>query len=397
MSTVLFTWELGGNLGHLVRYLPIARLLRQRGHEVLFVLRERDMFSAMIAAEGFASVQAPFCFDRGAASRELVNYADILAANGFGDPDHLSGLMNGWSSIFREFRPEVVVAQSAPSSLLAAYLERIPAMRVDCGFGCPPDEAPFPGFRPWLNVGREELLAREQRVLGHVNRVCAGRRAPGFSSLQAVFRTADDLLLTVPELDHYTGRRGGRYVGPICSLGEGAEAEWPAGPARRIFVYLRPFEGLPAILQILSSDGCTVIAVLPGAGDELCSAFSSPSFRISTAPVRLSRLLPTTDIAITHGGHGLASACLLAGVPMLLVPQVAEQLMTVYNYERLGIGKGVRGDEVEAKFASAFTRMLRDSSYRENAGRLSRKYASYDQVEVIRRLSAAIEEKAGGG
>jgi len=63
----------------------------------------------------------------------------------------------------------------------------------------------------------------------------------------------------------------------------------------------------------------------------------------------------------------------------------------------LGVGKSVRGDEVEAKFASAFTRMLRDSSYRENARRLSRKYASYDQVEVIRRLSTAIEEKAGGG
>ena len=81
---------------------------------------------------------------------------------------------------------------------------------------------------------------------------------------------------------------------------------------------------------------------------------------------------------------------------MLLVPQVAEQLMTVYNYERLGIGRGVRSDEVGAKFSSAFTRMLGDSSYRENAGRLSRKYAGYDQEEVARRLSAAIEERAGG-
>jgi hypothetical protein len=40
--------------------------------------------------------------------------------------------------------------------------------------------------------------------------------------------------------------------------------------------------------------------------------------------------------------------------------------------------------------------MLRDSSYRENAGRFSRKYAGYGQVEVVRRLSAAIEKKAGG-
>jgi UDP:flavonoid glycosyltransferase YjiC (YdhE family) len=397
MSRVLLTWELGYNLGHLVRHLPVARLLKERGHEVLFALRERDVYRAMIAEGGFASVQAPFCFDREAASRELLSYVDILAANGFGDPGHLSGLMDGWSAICRQFRPDVVVAQSSPSSLLAAHLERIPAMRLDCGFGCPPDESPFPGFRPWLNVGWEELLAREQRVLGHVNLVCAGCGAPRFSSLQEVFRTADDLLLTVPELDHYTGRRGGSYLGPICNLDEGVDVEWPEGPARRIFVYLRPFEGLPAILQIISSGGCGVIAALPGAGDDLCSAYSSPSFRISTAPVRLSRLLPDADIAITHGGHGLASACLLAGVPMLLVPQVAEQLMTVYNYERLGIGKGVRSDEVGAKFSSAFMRMLGDPSYRENAGRLSRKYAGYDQAEVVRRLSAAIEERTDGG
>jgi UDP:flavonoid glycosyltransferase YjiC (YdhE family) len=397
MSNILFTWELGGNLGHLVRYLPIACLLRQSGHEVLFAIREREIFNSMIAEEGFASVQAPFCFDSEAAARELVNYADILAANGFGDPEQLSCLMNGWSSIFCVFRPDVVVAQSAPSSLLAANLDRIPAMRVDCGFGCPPDEAPFPGFRPWMNVGREVLLAREQRVLGHVNRVSAERGGPAFCSLQEVFRTGFDLLLTVPELDHYPGRRAGRYIGPICGLDVGADVGWPEGSARCVFVYLRPFDGLPAILQALSSGGCTVNAVLPGAGDDLCSAFSSRSIRISTAPVSLSRLLPTADIAISHGGHGLASACLLAGVPMLLVPQVAEQLMTVYNFERLGIGKGVRSDEVGAKFSSAFTRMLMDTSYRENAGRLSRKYASYDQVEVVRRLSAAIEKKADGG
>jgi UDP:flavonoid glycosyltransferase YjiC (YdhE family) len=393
MSRILFTWELGANLGHLGRYLPIARQLGLRGHEVLFAIRNQSSFSALIFGNGFSSVQAPLCSTLDAATGDMVNYADILAMNGFGSADQLSGLMDGWSSIFQEFRPDLITAQSAPSSLLAAHLARIPAMRVDCGFGCPPDEAPFPSFRPWLDVSREGLLTREQHVLEHINQVCSMYQAPAFATIQDVFRTDTDLLLTVPELDHYTGRRNGRYIGPI-NAEEGEVPAWPDGSGRRIFVYLRPFKGLPEILDSLSSSNCNVIAVLPGIDDELCSTYSSPSFRISKAPVRILHMLSETDIAITHGGHGVASASLLAGVPMLLVPQVAEQLMTVYNFERLGVGKGVKHHEVAGKFKAAFKSMQKDHHYRQNAMRLSRKYAGFDQEGAIRQVCLAIEEKA---
>ncbi len=396
MSNILFTWELGSNLGHLGRHLPLAKLLRQRGHQILFAFRELDRFGSVAQKEGFKSVQAPFCLHNEFASRELLNYADILAANGFGNHEQLSSLMKGWSAIFQEFIPDVIVAQFAPSSLLAALLNGVPAVRIDCGFGCPPDESPYPCFRPWLNVAQEDLLVREQSVLENINRVCDERGASVFTSLQSVFKADCDFLQTHPELDHYTGRRNGNYVGPIFNLDEGDDIEWPENNGPRIFVYLRPFEGLPLILHALKSCDCSVIAALPGIGDDFRSAFSLPSLKISTTPVRLANLLPEANIAITHGGHGLASACLLAGVPMLLVPQVAEQLMTVYNYERLGIGKGIKHDEATTKFESALQRMLKDSSYRDNAGRLSKKYAGYDQTETVKKLCDAIEAKASG-
>lgn len=396
MSRILLTWELGGNLGHLWRYLPVAHQLRQRGHRVLFALIDHGRFRDRLAVAEIDSVQAPNFLDHAAASLELLNYADILAANGFGAPEPLERLMAGWSGIFNEFRPDAVVAQFAPSSLMAAHLARIPAMRVDCGFGCPPESAPFPSFRPWLNPAMDDLLAREQRVLGTINLVCAEQGAGAFARLQDVFRTDSDLLITVPELDHYTGRRGGRYVGPVFDCAGGCEPEWPAGAGPRIFVYLRPFEGLPTVLRALSLSRCRVIAFLPGIGDEFRTAFSSSTLRVSDEPVRLARLLQTTDIAITHGGHGAASACLMAGVPMLLVPQLAEQLMTVYNFERLGIGKGVKSDEVGTRFEAEFAKMVRSRSCRENAKRLSRKYAGYDQEVTVRTICDAIEKTAAG-
>jgi UDP:flavonoid glycosyltransferase YjiC (YdhE family) len=396
MSNILFTWEMGGNWGHIAKQLIITRALRQRGHRCLFAARDVLTATFQMAGERFDILQAPFYSTPEGESRLLFSYADILSVNGFDAQEPLSQLVKEWHAIFDKVAPDAVVADFAPTALLAAKLKGIPVLRVDTGFGLPPNEAPYPSFRPWHHVSREDLLAREQRLLGHINQICVKRMFPAFSSLQEAFRTGGDLLLTFPELDHYTGRRNGKYVGPIFNLDEGADMEWPDGSVTCIFVYLRPFEGLKTILRTLSSSGCNVIASIPGIGDDLLTTFSSPSFRISRSPVRLTHLLAKTDIVITHGGHGLASACLLAGVPMLLLPQVAEQLMTVYNFERLGIGKGVRCDEVAVKFAPALRRMLKDSSYRENAGRLSLKYAGYDQTDVVRKICMAIEENACG-
>lgn len=396
MSRVLFTWELGGHLGHLGRHLPIARLLRLRGHEIMFAIRSQTGLAELLDAEDFRHVIAPKCFDSGAALRELVNYADILMVNGFGSTEQLSGLIDGWSAIFMEFRPDVVVSQFAPSSILAAKLARIRVLRVDCGFGCPPGDIPFPVFRPWLNVRRDVLLAREVFVLGHINSICAERCHPQFESVQEVFRGDADLLLTVPELDHFPARTGARYAGPIFDLGGGVHADWPDGHGPRIFVYLRPFNGLPAILDTLAAHGdCSVIAVLPGFRDESCFAPAAPSLQIFSAPVCLARLLPRTDLVISNAGHGLASACLITGVPMLSVPQVAEQLLTVFNLERLGIGTGVMHDEVTERFAPVFRKIMSDSTFRGNAKRIAGKYAGYDQNETIRKVCMTIEEQAG--
>lgn len=394
MSRVLFTWELGGNLGHLARYMPIARQLRQRGHEVLFALKERDSACALIAGEGFRSLQAPFCFAPEIAGRGLLNYSDIIEANGFGDVGSISALMDGWSSIFSESDPDVVVAQFAPSSVLAARLSRMQVMRVDSGFGCPPDQTPFPGFRPWLEVAVEELLVRERRVLGNINQVCRKLGVAPFGTLQDVFRTDADLLQTVPELDHYTGRCCGNYIGPLFDLDGGELFAWPEGQAQRVLLYLRPFDGLRAVFEALASSGCHVVAAIPGIDENLRTEFSTCSFQISAAPVRLAALLPKADLAVAHGGHGLASACLLAGIPMLLLPQLAEQLMTLYNVERLGIGAGIRGDEAESRFAAIFRRMTTQPHFRENAVRLSRKYAGYDMEIAVRTLCDRIENVA---
>ncbi len=40
MAKILFTWELGGGLGHVVPYLGVIAGLQHRGHRVAFALRD---------------------------------------------------------------------------------------------------------------------------------------------------------------------------------------------------------------------------------------------------------------------------------------------------------------------------------------------------------------------
>lgn len=391
MSNILFAWELGGNLGHLAKQMMIARALRQRGHRCLFAARDVAVASTLLTNNGFEFVQAPFhCTPEGEA-KVLTSYADILSVNGFGTPELLSGLVHAWFVLLERFRPEVIVIEYSPTVLFAAKLTGIPMIQIDTGFGYPPNEVPFPNFRPWLGITATEQFATEQALLATVNTVCSRLGGTPFSSLQQMLTTGTDLLATVPELDHYQGRRFGCYVGPLFNISDGCEAFWPEKSGSRIFVYLRPFDGLEVVLKALSERSLVIIAVIPGIDAQLAAKYSCKRFQIIANPVQMSGILPVTDIAITHAGHGLASACVQFGVPMLLIPQMIEQLMTTQNLERLGVGIRVNHDQVAEKFAQGLDRLLTEQTFRKNARTLASKYEVYDQEKVLENMADTIE------
>ena len=59
MSRYLFAWELGANLGHLTRLVPVARALAKRGHEVLFATRDLGEGAETLMLNRLSYVAAP--------------------------------------------------------------------------------------------------------------------------------------------------------------------------------------------------------------------------------------------------------------------------------------------------------------------------------------------------
>ena len=59
MSRILFSWDIGGNLGHIARDLPLALACRGAGHEVLFTVTDLTICRNVAARYELRFVQAP--------------------------------------------------------------------------------------------------------------------------------------------------------------------------------------------------------------------------------------------------------------------------------------------------------------------------------------------------
>jgi UDP:flavonoid glycosyltransferase YjiC (YdhE family) len=390
---ILLAWELGGNYGHLSKLLCVARFLRQRGHHVFFVVKNLIIAKQLLDSDGFYYVQAPRAAIRKSSFRRPVSFADILAGAGFGSFQVLDGLVQAWQELFRNIQPDVVFIQYAPVAQFAARLSHLPCLSVNTGFECPPDAAPFPCFRTDLKTTRDQLLTKESEILNNVKTILYRQEHHCCcSSLQEILKSDLNLLATLPDLDHYPQRRNGRYTGPISMLDDGLTILWRERKVPRVFVYLRPFPDIGALLDVLAGSGADVIAHIPAIDDKISANYANTSVRITTSMVKLSGLLADMDLAITHAGHDTACAILLAGVPLMMIPTTIEQWLMSRNIEYLGCGLGMGRKSGSEVFTAALEKFLADgSAYRGRAQKVAAKYATHNTERVIARIVNTIE------
>jgi len=146
---VLLTWELGLNLGHLTRLLPVAQKLKADGHAVLVAVRDIQAAATVLGPAGVPFVQAPHLPKGIPLSHRATGYADILLSQGWSDRSALWGLTQGWLTIFQLFCPDRLILDYSPTVSLASRIAKIPTVLVGNGFELPPltdPLPPFPGF-----------------------------------------------------------------------------------------------------------------------------------------------------------------------------------------------------------------------------------------------------------
>jgi MGT family glycosyltransferase len=102
------------------------------------------------------------------------------------------------------------------------------------------------------------------------------------------------------------------------------------------------------------------------------------------------RVLPRVAAAVTHGGAGTVTGALCHGVPLVVVPQGADQFANARRVEDLGVGIAVAPGAPQAELDSAVASVLRDPGYRAAAQRIARETALLPGVDEAAHLVARV-------
>jgi UDP:flavonoid glycosyltransferase YjiC (YdhE family) len=112
---------------------------------------------------------------------------------------------------------------------------------------------------------------------------------------------------------------------------------------------------------------------------------AAPNVRIIAAAPH-HELLPTTDLVITHGGHGTVSAALRHGVPVLCLPMGRDQREVAARAVWHGAGISASAHTSTARLRSLIRMALSEPSLRVAAGQLAARMAADDADIAVREL-----------
>jgi UDP:flavonoid glycosyltransferase YjiC (YdhE family) len=382
--TILFTWEIGQGLGHVMPLLPVARQLKEAGHRVLFALRDVRTAGPLLAKEGFAVLQAPVHPDRFFPARgpQPQTMADILEIFGFGDPHHLAGLAMAWKNLMALCSPDVVVASYAPLSLNCARKLGIPTLLLALPFELPLDRHPLPNLRDSTKAvdGRAD-----ERIVKSVNSVFGAGHADRAYDL---FRSAKTIMMSFPELDYWGPRPSVEYCGNLFVTDAGVLPVWPEGPGPRVFTYLQAaLPQLDELRQVFHSAPQNFCIYMREGSPELLEKWSAPNIHVTNRPLRLDAALTDCAATVNYGGAGFVSASLLAGKPMLMMPRDLEPTLTARRVAAMGAGIHVsRGVEV----GDALRKVLDTTAYTDAARKFAAKRRAWTPRNAAEQIADAV-------
>jgi hypothetical protein len=312
----LLAWELGGGRGHIHRLAAIASLLSFQNIEPILALNNFDDKGIDLPWRLVGAPKPTLTSFLGQEPTKSYLFTDILHIFGYGDPLILKFQIQAWQNLINLVKPDLIIADFAPTLVLAAH-KRLPTLVIGNEFTVPPPVNDFPPFREGLSppshggacTPRDSVpSASKHRSSCVINTI---EQVTGIdTSLGQLLNGDRSLIFSIPELDLYREvRHEPIYVGihnsPIPqNIGDQSGHKW---------AYLKEdWRYHSTVMEILQPQ-CEFGA--------------------------LEKVLYGKSVAIHHGGPTTAIACLLAGIPQILLPRYIEQLIRATALVNLGVAQ----------------------------------------------------------
>jgi UDP:flavonoid glycosyltransferase YjiC (YdhE family) len=355
---VLFTCVVGP--GHFNPMAPLALAFRAAGHDV--AVATDPGFAPHVRALGFAAFPAGMNMD--AALRQLyrqqldwraVDPRDrpkVITREVFGGL-RIEPMLRDLQPLLREWRPDLLVHDSAElAGPIAAEVEGIP--HAEHAFGV---------LRPMeLRRIATEAIDPVCRRLGVANPGSGGTGGERYLDIcPPSFQRTE--IADVP--DAVPIRPDAFDDAPAA-----VEPAWLSAPRPRPLVYAtlgtefnkRP-ELFRAILDGLADEPLDVVLTIGMGGDPDLLA-PVPGNAMVERWIPQSRLLPRCAAFVSHGGSGALFGALRAGVPIVAMPQGADQFLNADRIAETGIGRRLEPDDVSpAAVRDAVRALIDDPAY----------------------------------
>jgi UDP:flavonoid glycosyltransferase YjiC (YdhE family) len=436
MAKYLFTTLPSNDLGLLTRSLPIARGLRDRGHQIAFSSPARAP-RALISAADFENLRPrhplyqlstdylspkgmlrfirskpwkdrykgpldfffqlfsaiPFRFAR--RTPEVWNMDHGAAMAGMMHSGFVRGNCQAFISLIEDHDPDVIVDFWNPFACMAARVLNKPLVTVIQADGHPAGK----GFI-WWKPHPEGIPT----VVPTVNRVLISFGADPITKFDDLNLGTLTLIMGTPDTDPLPPGAEGQYIGPI--LWEDPKANLPS--------WLEELESGKPVVWVYSgnprySKKATVVdsevilgACIEALGDEdvqvVLTTGHHPipehylplpeNFRFEPFLPGL-RLAKRCDLMIHHGGYGSCQTGLISGTPAVIIPTFSERESNARRIAALGAGEfvlpettsdGEKRIEINS-LKKKVMNVLEKSEYRESAGKYGEVLRSYGGVE----------------
>lgn len=384
-------------LAHISRLLEIAKVLRSRGHEILFA--GHGEYLKVADWHGFPTRELPYI-----SRQQLVNA--VRSQKNLGDLyqyEQLKEFVEAELALYEEISPDLVMVDNRPTARTSAEkadLKTVAVLNVHMSLY---RKIPFyslcyrlkPAWAKWLAAPIDraenaiESFFYDRIVVRDLNRL---RRDLGLPRLYSYEHEEGDLafLADVPEFNPV--RRlppHARFVGPLT---------WHNDlPPPACLDQLE--EGRKTVYFSLGSDSLEELAehfgVLTARGMQIVVACGKTVRAIGRNPiphvffeeyVNTDRLLPNCDIVCCHGGNGTLYQALAFGLPIVAVATHAEQYYGARRIQQLGLGRVLTLIEVNRKgfglLLQTVLRVLEEPAYRSKAAAFARKLQGWNGAEL---------------
>ena len=342
MAKILFVYEFGAGLGHLSILSAVARPFVSQ-HQVAFAVPDLPLATSYLTPSFGESIrvhQAPRWSPAESRIREVGTFCHTLAETlylfAFDEEARLRLACDTWAKIIEAERPDVVVADSAPTARLA-FEGRVPMVVVGTGYTVLPGSRVLPSLRPWQRDVTPRSRSVEARICASVNDQRTALKGKPVDYLGDLFRGDATFVSTLPEFDPYAAFRGSDPYVPFAIPDFATGRPLADRTGISIFAYLPGVH--PAVLPVIEAlneidhaSRLYVSNVEPAKVAKLCRSH----VRIHATPADLSTILPTCKVVIHHAGLGTTLSAMVAGTPQLTLPAMLENQITGVGLESSG-------------------------------------------------------------